>query len=109
MTSITRLLETALYVADLDRSCDFYERVLGLGPDVGIRQTKTARSDFDLCKCLAGKCCFFFQRASPRPRRFFPEVRSRHTTAMGGFIWRSPSPLARSPNGENAYKRTVCQ
>jgi catechol 2,3-dioxygenase-like lactoylglutathione lyase family enzyme len=35
MTSITRLLENALYVADLDRSCDFYESVLGLGSDVG--------------------------------------------------------------------------
>jgi catechol 2,3-dioxygenase-like lactoylglutathione lyase family enzyme len=35
MTSVIRLLETALYVADLDRSCDFYERVLGLRPEVG--------------------------------------------------------------------------
>ncbi len=32
MASIVRLLETALYVEDLERSCDFYERVLGLGP-----------------------------------------------------------------------------
>lgn len=32
MPSIARLLETALYVEDLDRSCDFYERVLGLVP-----------------------------------------------------------------------------
>jgi hypothetical protein len=37
MTS--RLLETALYVADLDRSCDFHECVLGLGPDVGPQRT----------------------------------------------------------------------
>jgi catechol 2,3-dioxygenase-like lactoylglutathione lyase family enzyme len=35
MTSITRLLETALYVDDVDHSCEFYERVLGLGPLVG--------------------------------------------------------------------------
>jgi catechol 2,3-dioxygenase-like lactoylglutathione lyase family enzyme len=35
MTSVTRLLETALYVDDIDRSCEFYERVLGLGPLVG--------------------------------------------------------------------------
>ncbi len=37
MTSIVRLLETALYVEDLDRSCDFYERVLGLGPVLEIQ------------------------------------------------------------------------
>src|SRR5262245_66055360 len=40
MTSVTRLLETALYVADLDRSCDFYERVLGLRLDVGTTAEK---------------------------------------------------------------------
>jgi catechol 2,3-dioxygenase-like lactoylglutathione lyase family enzyme len=32
MTSVTRLLETALYVDDVDRSSEFYQRVLGLGP-----------------------------------------------------------------------------
>ena len=32
MISVTRLLETALYVDDVDRTCEFYERVLGLGP-----------------------------------------------------------------------------
>jgi catechol 2,3-dioxygenase-like lactoylglutathione lyase family enzyme len=31
MTRISRLLETALYVDDVERSCDFYQRVLGLG------------------------------------------------------------------------------
>jgi catechol 2,3-dioxygenase-like lactoylglutathione lyase family enzyme len=40
MASVIRLLETALYVADLDRSCDFYERVLGLGPDIGTTAEK---------------------------------------------------------------------
>src|SRR5262245_22613851 len=43
MTSIPRLLETALYVADLDRSCDFYERVLGLGPDIGAKPESEQR------------------------------------------------------------------
>jgi catechol 2,3-dioxygenase-like lactoylglutathione lyase family enzyme len=42
MTRISRLLETALYVDDVERSCDFYQRVLGLGP---ILQT-TAEKDF---------------------------------------------------------------
>ena len=36
------------------------------------RRKKRARSDFDLCKYLAGKSCFFFLKALPRPRRFFP-------------------------------------
>ena len=43
MTNILRLLETALYVADLDRSCDFYERVLGLGPDIGAKPESEKR------------------------------------------------------------------
>jgi catechol 2,3-dioxygenase-like lactoylglutathione lyase family enzyme len=41
MTRISRLLETALYVDDVERSCDFYQRVLGLGP---VLQT-TAEKD----------------------------------------------------------------
>jgi catechol 2,3-dioxygenase-like lactoylglutathione lyase family enzyme len=36
MTIVSRLLETALYVDDLDRSCEFYRRILGLGPAVVI-------------------------------------------------------------------------
>jgi catechol 2,3-dioxygenase-like lactoylglutathione lyase family enzyme len=43
MTNILRLLETSLYVADLDRSCDFYERVLGLGPDIGAKPESEKR------------------------------------------------------------------
>ena len=46
MTSVTRLLETALYVADLDRSRDFYERVLGLGPDIGTTAEKESQERF---------------------------------------------------------------
>jgi catechol 2,3-dioxygenase-like lactoylglutathione lyase family enzyme len=41
MTCLSRLLETALYVDDVERSCDFYQRVLGLGP---VLQT-TAEKD----------------------------------------------------------------
>jgi catechol 2,3-dioxygenase-like lactoylglutathione lyase family enzyme len=43
MTSVTRLLETALYVDDVDRSCEFYERVLRLGPLVGEVQNAQFR------------------------------------------------------------------
>ncbi len=35
MSSISRLLETALYVEDLERSARFYQQVLGLGPIEG--------------------------------------------------------------------------
>ena len=35
MPSICRLLETALYVKDLERSAQFYEQVLGLAPHIG--------------------------------------------------------------------------
>jgi len=35
MTSISRLLETALYAEDLERSVRFYQQVLGLTPIVG--------------------------------------------------------------------------
>jgi hypothetical protein len=73
------------------------------------QRKKRTRRGFDLCKYLAGKSCFFFQRALPRPRRFFLEARSRHTTAMDGFIWRSPSPPPRSTLGENACNRTAYQ
>jgi len=40
MTSVSRLLETALYVDDVDRSCDFYQRVLGLGPALATTAEK---------------------------------------------------------------------
>src|SRR5262245_48930236 len=35
MTNISRLLETALYVEDLERSAGFYQEVLGLAPVIG--------------------------------------------------------------------------
>lgn len=35
ISSVSRLLETALYVDDLERSARFYQQVLGLAPVVG--------------------------------------------------------------------------
>jgi catechol 2,3-dioxygenase-like lactoylglutathione lyase family enzyme len=93
MTSVIRLLETALYVADLDQSCDFYERVLGLGPDIATTAEKESQQRFRPLQIPGGH----------------PEVRSRHTTAMDGFIWRSPSPPVNSTLGENACNRTAWQ
>lgn len=40
MTGVSRLLETALYVDDVERSHEFYERVLGLGPVLGTMAEK---------------------------------------------------------------------
>ena len=82
---------------------------LAWDPTSEPQRKKRTRRGFDLCKYLAGKSCFSFQRALPRPRRFFPEARSRHTTAMDGFIWRSPSPPPRSTLGGNACNRTAYQ
>ena len=62
MTSITRLLETALYVADLDRSCDFYERVLGLGPDVGITADKDSEKRFRPLQMPGGQVLLLFPK-----------------------------------------------
>jgi catechol 2,3-dioxygenase-like lactoylglutathione lyase family enzyme len=44
MTSVGRLLETALYVDDVDRSCEFYQRVLGLGPVLGATAAKEVQN-----------------------------------------------------------------
>jgi catechol 2,3-dioxygenase-like lactoylglutathione lyase family enzyme len=76
MLSVNRLLETALYVADVDRSCDFYERVLGLGPDVGITTEKDKEKRFRSLQIPGGQVLLLF------PRGFAP------TTAVlpGGTI-----------------------
>jgi catechol 2,3-dioxygenase-like lactoylglutathione lyase family enzyme len=44
MTSVSRLLETALYVDDLDRACEFYRGVLGLGPTVAAAADNETQS-----------------------------------------------------------------
>jgi catechol 2,3-dioxygenase-like lactoylglutathione lyase family enzyme len=62
MTSISRLLETALYVADLDRSCEFYERVLGLGPDVGTTADKDSEKRFRPLQIPGGQVLLLFPK-----------------------------------------------
>jgi catechol 2,3-dioxygenase-like lactoylglutathione lyase family enzyme len=62
MISVNRLLETALYVADLDRSCDFYERVLGLGPDVGTKAEKENQKRFRSLQIPGGQVLLLFPR-----------------------------------------------
>ena len=62
MTSVNRLLETALYVADLDRSCDFYQRVLGLGPDIGITAEKERQERFRPLQMPGGQVLLLFAK-----------------------------------------------
>ena len=71
------------------------------------RKKRSSIGRFDPCTYQAGKSCSFFQRALPRRRPFFPEARSRRTTAMGGFTWHSRSPPPSSTLGENACNRTA--
>src|SRR5262245_3762320 len=87
MTSVIRLLETALYVADLDRSCDFYKRVLGLGPDIGTTTEIENQKRFRPLQIPGGQVLLLFQRASPQPRRFSrrcdPATRRQWTASFG--------------------------
>jgi catechol 2,3-dioxygenase-like lactoylglutathione lyase family enzyme len=62
MTSVNRLLETALYVADLDRSSDFYQRVLGLGPDIGITAEKERQERFRPLQMPGGQVLLLFAK-----------------------------------------------
>jgi catechol 2,3-dioxygenase-like lactoylglutathione lyase family enzyme len=43
-TKVSRLLETALYVEDLERSARFYQEVLGLAPIIGTPSEMEAQS-----------------------------------------------------------------
>jgi catechol 2,3-dioxygenase-like lactoylglutathione lyase family enzyme len=62
MTSVIRLLETALYVADLNRSCDFYERVLGLRPEVGANADKGNLKSFRPLQIPGGQILLLFPK-----------------------------------------------
>jgi catechol 2,3-dioxygenase-like lactoylglutathione lyase family enzyme len=72
MTSIIRLLETALYVADLDRSCDFYKRVLGLGPDVGTTVEKENQKGFRPLQIPGGQVLLLFPKGSATTTAVLP-------------------------------------
>jgi catechol 2,3-dioxygenase-like lactoylglutathione lyase family enzyme len=65
MTSISRLLETALYVDDLDRSCAFYQSVLGLGPVLGTsRESKIANRALRPLDMPGGQVLLLFPKGS---------------------------------------------
>jgi catechol 2,3-dioxygenase-like lactoylglutathione lyase family enzyme len=72
MPSVVRLLETALYVADLDRSYDFYKRVLGLGPDVGITDEKESQKRFRPLQIPGGQVLLLFPKGSTTTTAVLP-------------------------------------
>jgi catechol 2,3-dioxygenase-like lactoylglutathione lyase family enzyme len=72
MISITRLLETALYVADPDRSYEFYERVLGLGPDVGTTADKDSPKRFRPLQIPGGQVLLLFPKGFATTKTVLP-------------------------------------
>ena len=65
MTSVSRLLETALYVEDLERSAGFYQRVLGLesfdGPSLDFEPTSRTLRPFQI---PGGQILLLFRKGS---------------------------------------------
>jgi catechol 2,3-dioxygenase-like lactoylglutathione lyase family enzyme len=73
MTSVSRLLETSLYVDDLDRSCDFYERVLGLGPTVvATANSKTPNRVFRPLHIPGGQVLLLFAKGATATSAVLP-------------------------------------
>src|SRR5262245_14160513 len=72
MTSVVRLLETALYVADLDRSCDFYKRVLGLGHDIGTTTEVENQKRFRPLQIPGGQVLLLFPKGFATTTAVFP-------------------------------------
>jgi catechol 2,3-dioxygenase-like lactoylglutathione lyase family enzyme len=72
MASVIRLLETALYVADLERSYDFYKRVLGLGPDVGITAQNESQKRFRPLQIPGGQVLLLVPKGSATTTAVLP-------------------------------------
>jgi catechol 2,3-dioxygenase-like lactoylglutathione lyase family enzyme len=73
MTSVSRLLETALYVDDLDRSCEFYRRVVGLGPIVAtITDNETQNRVFRPLHIPGGQVLLLFAKGSTATTAVLP-------------------------------------
>src|SRR5262249_60834647 len=73
MISVTRLLETALYVDDVDRSCEFYERVLGLGPLVwATAGNEITKPPFRALHMPGGQVLLLFRKGSTTETAVLP-------------------------------------
>lgn len=73
MTRVSRLLETALYVDDVDRSCDFYQRVVGLGPVIETTAEKeTQNRPFRPLHMPGGQVLLLFRKGSATTTAVLP-------------------------------------
>jgi catechol 2,3-dioxygenase-like lactoylglutathione lyase family enzyme len=73
MTRVSRLLETALYVDDVDRSCEFYQRVLGLGPVIETTADKeTPNRPFWPLQMPGGQVLLLFRKGSATTTAVLP-------------------------------------
>src|SRR5262249_6395191 len=121
MISVTRLLETALYVDDVDRSCEFYERVLGLGPLVwATAGNEITKPPFRPLHVPGGQVLLLFRKGSTGAaarspggqapaagRQWASSPRVRHPRVGAGGLER-PLATARRPDrrrGERAARR----
>lgn len=73
MPSVSRLLETALHVEDLDRSSGFYERVLGLEPlDVSNLDLETTSHTLRPYQIPGGQVLLLFRKGSTSTTAVLP-------------------------------------
>jgi catechol 2,3-dioxygenase-like lactoylglutathione lyase family enzyme len=72
MTSVSRLLETALYVDDVARSCEFYQRVLGLRPLSGVTTKEGATRAFQPLNVPGGQVLLLFLKGSTTTTAVLP-------------------------------------
>ena len=73
MTSVSRLLETALYVDDVDRSCEFYQRLLGLRPLAGVSTRKEGETRaFQALNMPGGQVLLLFLKGSTTTTAVLP-------------------------------------
>jgi len=64
MATISRLLETALYVDDVERSRAFYEDALGLGPTVATMPREDGNPSFLPLNMPGGQVLLLFRKGS---------------------------------------------
>lgn len=73
MIQVNRLLETALYVADVNRSCEFYQRILGLGPVIGpLAEGEIQNTTFRAIDMPGGQVLLLFRKGSAARAAVFP-------------------------------------
>ena len=97
---VSAMLETSLYVADLDRACAFYQRVFGFELFV---------HDGRMCALgvPGGQVLLLFHHGSTNSRPPFPAASSRRIMAAANCISVSPFRLASWPPGRSTCASTI--